>query len=188
MIEVRRIPIAEDVQLDDVVRAAYRLNLDINNYIDGNETRPRETIYNVRGEQTYLHHIDDEFLGFSYIAVSGVKADDLAERIAEEIQTVSREDVACAFLSAPTDTKAFKRLLGHAYLVAPRQFDPEFNAYFRAGFTHESPVVRRQAVVGVGYVGWPELATPLRELAENDPDADVRRDARAMLNALEDKA
>ncbi len=185
---IRRIPIAESVQRDDVVLAAYKLPLDMNNFIEGNDTRPTEIIYNVRAKPTYLHYIEDAFLGFPYIAVSGENADDLAKRVAEHVQFVSRADVARGFAALPTDATALSRLLGHAFLLAPPQFDPEFDAYFRVGFTHPSPDVRRKAVVGVGYVGWPELAKPLRELAENDPDADVRRDARAMLNALEEKA
>lgn len=188
MSEIRRIPIAESVQRDDVVRAAYGLNLDMNNFIEGNESRPTEIIYNVRGENTFLHYIEDAFLGFPYIAVSGENADDLAERVAEQVAFVSSDEIARAFASPPTDPSALKRLLGHAFLLAPRQFDARFDAYFRTGFTHAAPDVRRQAVVGVGYVGWPQLAEPLRDLAENDPDPDVKRDAKAMLNALEEGA
>jgi hypothetical protein len=188
MSDVRRIPIAESVEKDDVVQAAYELNLDINNRIEGSETRPKETIYNVRGKPTFLHYIEDTFLGFPYIAVSGENANELAERVAKHIQLVSREDLVRGFAASPSDPVALKRLLGHAFLLAPTQFDPKFDAYFHAGFTNKSPEVRRLAVVGVGYVGWPELAKPLRDLAENDPDADVRRDARAMLNALEEGA
>ena len=188
MSEPKRVPIASSVTKDDVVRAAYFENMEMNNYIKGDDTRPTETIYNVPGEETFLHYIVDRFLGFPYIAFSGKNAEDLERRITAKVKTVTPDDLAHDFTSPPEDPQAMRRLIGTAYLLAPKRFDPKFEKYFRVGFEHEDPDVRRAAVAGVGYVGWPELAKPLRELAEKDPDADVRRDAKAMLGALEEGA
>jgi len=181
---MKRIPIASSVEKDDVVRAAYFYNLEIHDFIVGDATRPTETIYNVPGEATFLHYVDDALLGFPYVAVSGENAAALARWIVGQIETVSLDALTEAFASPPSDPSALRRLLGHAFLLAPECFDAAFDEYFRVGFDHLDPGVRRQAIVGVGYVGWPELTAPLRTLAEQDPDADVRRDARAMLTAL----
>lgn len=185
---MKRIPIDESVTRDDVVRAAYSLNLDINNYIQATEERPMEIIYNVRGERTFLHYIDDLFLGYPYIAVSGENASELAEAVAEKVRIITAEDVHRAFATPPSDTDSMRRLLAATALTAPEKADARYLEYLQTGFTHPSPEVRRAAVVAVGYIGWRELAEPLQNLAENDPDADVRRDARAMHAALTEGA
>jgi hypothetical protein len=184
MRNLRRIPIGPEVTRDNVALAAYLLNLDINNFVEPGESRPLEIIYNVRGEETYLHYLDDLYLGFPYIAVSGEHPDELAARVAKHIELISTDRLASQLAALPADEAEVQRLLGWAALLAPPRFDVQFEEYLHAGFTHPSPAVRRYAVVAVGYIGWAELASPLRTLAENDSDPDVRRDARAMWNAL----
>ncbi|HYC93811.1 MAG TPA: HEAT repeat domain-containing protein [Thermoanaerobaculia bacterium] len=184
MQNVKRVPIAPDVTEDDVAQVAYFENLDNHDYIEGDEKTPTETVYNVPGEETFLHYIEDEMLGISYIAFSGENAENLEKKVADKVKTVKPADVARALKSPPKDPEKLRRTLAHAFLLAPPKHDETFDKYFRIGFEHADPDVRRQAVVGVGYVGWPELAEPLRELAENDPDTDVKRDAKAMLKAL----
>jgi len=184
----KRFPLPPDADPDDVVRAAYDLNLDVNDAIEPSDDRPREVIYNVPGEKTFLHHVDDHLLGVSYVQFRGKTADELAEEFTDQVAVVTKSDVDDMIDEAGDDEEQLKRALGSAYLLAPKTLNKAWMKYFNKAFKHESPEVRRYGILGVGYVGWPELAEPLQKIADEDEDTTVRAAAKRMLGALKKQA
>lgn len=179
-----RMPIAQRVDQKRMASIAYDLDLDVNNYIEATADQPLEIVYNVSGLSVFLHYIEDRILRVPYLVARGDQAERLAAEVAKKIRIVTAADLERAFSGTIADDNELQRQLAFAALLAPPTHDAKFDGYFRKGFEHDSPDVRRYTIVAVGYIGWPELAEPLKRLAENDPDADVRRDAAAMLKAL----
>ena len=70
-------------------------------------------------------------------------------------------------------------------LGAPLAQDPQFLAVIQAAMTHHDPLIRRGGVWAAGFAAWPGLVEALRELAERDPDGQVRADADQARSAIE---
>ena len=64
-----------------------------------------------------------------------------------------------------------------------RDFDEETFELYASALADPDPGVRGGAVLGSAYLGWPQLAGPLRALA-NDPDVSIRNDDALLLSRL----
>lgn len=182
--KIKRHALPPDTVKNDVTKVVYKLNLDINNRIAATEDRPAEVVYNVPGEKTYLHYVDDHLLGFPYVAFSGKGADGLSKEFAELFPVLTKKDVDDLLAKAGDDEVKLERALGSAFVIAPETYSAGYMKYFNKAFKHDSADMRRYGVLGVGYVGWPELQEPLQKLAESDPDEDVQNAAKQMLAAM----
>src|SRR5262249_43857197 len=67
-----------------------------------------------------------------------------------------------------------------------RGFDQETFEIYSKAMRDPDPFVRGSAVLGSAYLGWPQLAEPMRPLATSaEPDASVRKDAALLVERLD---
>ncbi|HEX9986261.1 MAG TPA: hypothetical protein VGF69_23580 [Thermoanaerobaculia bacterium] len=181
---MRRLPLPPDLVRDDVTRAVYKLGLDIANYVAAAADQPLTVTYGDRDRQTWLHYVDDHVLGVAYVAIDGQAVDELTARFTAAVPVIDAAQLDERIESAGSED-ALRHALGAAFLLAPPITDRRFRGYFDRAFTHPSAAIRRYGVIGAGYAGWPELATSLQTLAENDSDEEVRAAANRMLGAMQ---
>ena len=70
------------------------------------------------------------------------------------------------------------------HFSSEQPFDKEVFAIFEEAMRDKDPYIRGSAVTGCIYLGWPELAKPLRALAK-EPDESIRKDAALLAGRLE---
>jgi hypothetical protein len=187
MESIRIVP-AEEVTQGDIDYIAYRMNLAAVREIDASDDAPHEIVFRSRTDAaTLIHQVDDSMVDVRYLVV---KSGDLAAVVAgirELIPTVSLDDAETLFESGGAATEV-QRAVAYFGLLAPPTDDERVRSLLERAFVHPERIVRRMAVLACGYAGWPELVTPLRELAQNDPDEDVRKDAEVMVEGYAMKA
>jgi hypothetical protein len=170
----------------DAEKKAYRLDLDTLKIIQASEDAPFEIIYRSGDGKTTAHLIDDHLLDTRYFLIEGTNAAKLAAKIRKELDSVDEKQIPA--LVASTKAAEVKQGISAVALLAPAKFNKRFFSYFEKGFAHKSADVREHTVLATGYVGWPQLAEPLQELAENDSNTGVRESATLMLNGFGKKA
>jgi len=136
------------------------------------------------GVDASLQWLDDSVLGTDVFVVEGADRERVAATIREAIPVYEARDMPEVFARAWTDTQLMNALYMMAAVV-PATADPALLPLFQRGFEHNDRHVRRRALVAAGVAGWPELRPAVERLAQDDPDADVRRHARTVLESFD---
>lgn len=132
----------------------------------------------------------DAYAGCSYFFVEGR---DLTAVLETHVQLALLSeswlpDQLLGAIDGATSTDMLIEALIRAGLGAPPEFDEDFFAHLTAYFHHPEVDVRAAAVLAVCYAPWREYLPLLRELAERDPDKEVRLDAGLMAEGITKRA
>jgi hypothetical protein len=180
-----KILLHDGVTQSDVDSALYTADLNIVEVIEGNEERPAEFVWETVDGKHKLHHIHDFLLEAQYIVVVGPGPGPLAEEIRSSLKTVDKKDVLARAKRASSGEARLKAVHGAAAL-APESFDPELAAVIENALASDDPEMRSAGILATGYAEWKEFQEPLKRLAAEDPDPDVREEAGAMLEGLQE--
>jgi hypothetical protein len=146
-----------------------------------------ERIYATRDRATQIHWIEDHKLGVNYLYVQGAEVSRIEELLRTKLKHFTRASILMRARDLSLDPVERRRALYHLALdKMGRGFDQEtFDIYERA-MGDPDPFVRGSALLGAAYLGWPQLAGPMRPLAgPGEPDEAVRKDAATLVERLE---
>jgi hypothetical protein len=152
--------------------------------------QPSEYIYGTEDARTDIHFIMDHKIGVKYLLVSGPNALASAKLLRERlIHYPSGEIIERAHDPelAPEDRR--RALYFLALDKMEHGFDQvTFDIYSKA-MADPDALVRGSAVLGSAYLGWPQLADPMRPLAgPEEPDESIRNDAARLIATLTRRA
>ncbi|HEX8318599.1 hypothetical protein [Longimicrobium sp.] len=153
------------------------------------EARPateaaREAIWMTADQQTFINYVADFGLQLHYVVVQGQEAEEVAGELEREFPVIGREAVLGMVAAADTRDTLIHAIYHIAAAAREDREDPELFAAIERLFAHPEADVRRAAVFACTYAAWPSFREPLRRLAEQDADADVRAIAQATLDSL----
>jgi hypothetical protein len=149
------------------------------------DDRPFELVWVTEDEKVSIHYIEDFVLGLSYVLLRGPGLDDVADLISDEVETVPPDEV----LDRGRKAESAADMVKAAYLVAAgasSEFDREAFAILERAMEHSDPEARKAGAVASGYVEWRQCRKPLAHLAMEDPDDEVKRTAKTVLDGLGD--
>jgi hypothetical protein len=142
-----------------------------------------------RSKSTF-HLVTDPFLGFLYLVARGKEALDEVSEMERNVRLVPEDellkDARRAALPSSKSPKKSILALWRLGVAAPEKFDERFFEFLVAALAHPRVEVRRAAAYVTGYPGWIQFRAPLSRLARADRDAEVRRDARRMVRAMDE--
>jgi hypothetical protein len=185
-----RIVLDNNENEDKLVALAGKNNWGIRKINARSGDQPAERIYATRDRATQIHWIEDHKIGANYIYVQGPETAAIDELLRKRLKHHSSSSIierARDSKLAPADRR---RALYHLALdKMERGFDQEtFDIYSKA-MSDPDPVVRGSAVLGSAYLGWPQLAEPMRALATaSETDASIRKDAATLVGRLDELA
>ncbi|MBA3462935.1 MAG: hypothetical protein H0T46_23470 [Deltaproteobacteria bacterium] len=172
---------------DELVAIAGKNNWGLRDFNAKSGDQPAERIYATRDRATQIHWIDDHKIGVVYIYVQGPKTSKierlLRQKLVHHPSKLILERARDAKL-APADRRD---ALYHLALDKMQHgFDQETFDIYKHAMQDPDPFVRGSAVLGSTYLGWPQLAEPMRALATADePDESIRQDAATLVERLD---
>lgn len=178
---VVRVVLKRNVSREQVDRMLYFADWNIYEVHQATDDQPFERVIRPAVLDGWVHYIEDPVLGLSYLICKGQDAERAAEVIRAKLPIYSALDVE----REPKSTESWNLQLALLAILRQGSFEAAGFERITAGFRNPDPVVRRRAILTVGYLGWLEFAEPLTSLALNDPDIMVRADAETMLGLLE---
>jgi hypothetical protein len=150
---------------------------------DPREGVQREVTWRV-DEGLVMHFAEEAVSGCAFVQVMGDADDDVAEvadAIASYLAPVSLED-ALLGTKVPADEETLAARIVQAGVSAPERFDERFFQVFTAAMSDGSRRIREAGIWATAYSNWPEFKPALEAVAERDPDAGLRADARNILD------
>lgn len=149
--------------------------------------QPEEYVYATRDGETLIHWIDDHKTGVKYILVDGPEASKVNKLLRDKLLQFAPDYIIEHASERDLNSAERRTALYHLALEKmERGFDQTTFDLYAAAMKSPDPVVRGGAVLGSAYLGWSELAEPMRPLAGPDePDESIRKDAGLLLPRLE---
>jgi hypothetical protein len=178
-----RVPLKENVNINDVDTLAWREEWNIQASIPRTRDNPYEVIFTAE-DGTSIHYIEDFLLGVNYLLLEGEDPAPTAERILGKLPTYSIDEIQRLVERCRTRDEQIRAIYLAAAATTPR-FDASLYRLFEITLASNNPEVRSAAILGMGYAAWPAFKALLQPIEATDPDARVREDARAMLESLE---
>jgi hypothetical protein len=181
----RRVVLRPPSTIDDVLALADSAGwLLIGQILPGPEQGPNLEVRWQVSEYTDLHYVEDELAKELYLVAVGqdeLEKAQVLRRLESELSVRTVSEVLAELDGSPLGPGAVKPVL-RAGLVAPLEFSDDVYERLVAVLGHPEKIVRQAAVFGMLYTAWPQFLPSLRELAETDPDPDVRETARMALD------
>lgn len=182
-----RIVLDSSTNEDKLIAIAGKHHWGLRQIIPRSGDQPAERIYATRDRATQIHWIEDHKIGVLYLYVQGPEALPIAQLLRKKLRHYSSSTIGESARDPNVAPAERRRALYHLALDRMgRGFDPEtFDIYQRA-MQDPDPLVRGSAVLGSAYLGWPQLAEPLRALATgSEPDESIRHDAALLVERLD---
>lgn len=151
--------------------------------IEEMKDHPREVIFATLDKKTSVHFVDDSYLETRFLIFRGAEASAAHARALEVVAHRPDEEVLEAAKAAAGEARA-DSLLALAAIAAQLDRGRVVEAFRVAALARE-PMVRRAAIVAMGYMGWPELRELAEAMAASDPDQGIREDASALLEGYD---
>lgn len=131
-------------------------------------------------KENLVHWVDDFFVQFSYLVFSGPDAETNAEALRQDTNALSDSEL---FELWDTETEPHQAGVLALFLgvVAPAEPAPAYRTRLQNAMTHVDHHVRACGLVAIGYRAWGGWEPTLANLAESDPDDDIRDFARQLL-------
>ena len=152
--------------------------------------QPEEYIYTTRDGATLIHWIQDHKTGVKYILVNGPEAPKVSKILRDKLLHFAPEYIGEH--ARERGLGATERRLALYHLALDKMehgFDQATFDLYKQAMGDPDPIVRGGAVLGSAYLGWPQLAEPMRALATaKEPDESIRKDAGLLLPRLEKQA
>jgi hypothetical protein len=173
---------------NELVAIAGKNNWGLRNFNAKTADQPAERIYATRDRATQIHWIDDHKIGVVYIYVQGAETSQVEALLRAKLAHYSSKTIverARNVTLAPADRR--DALYHLALDKMDRGFDQETFDIYKRAMQDPDPFVRGSAVLGSAYLGWPQLAEPMRLLATTaEPDESIRKDAATLVDRLDD--
>ncbi len=185
-----RVVIDNSVSESALISLAGRNHWGIVRRIARSGDQPAEYIYGTRDRASFIHWIEDHKIGVNYILVTGPETPRIAQVLRAKLPHFGSGYIIRRARDHALGSEDRRVALYHLALDKMEHgFDQEtFDIYARA-MRDPDPFVRGSAVLGSAYLGWPQLAEPLRALASPDePDASIRVDATILVWRLGNRA
>ncbi|WP_199512585.1 hypothetical protein [Nucisporomicrobium flavum] len=134
-----------------------------------------------------LHYVEDVVSRSGHVHVTGRDTADIESRVetlGRELDTLTMKELTAAVGEAGAGPELARALL-RVGLGAPLAFDATVFDVIRGGLANEDAMVRQSTVYATTYSPWREWLPVLREVARDDPSADVRELAAATAGQLE---
>jgi hypothetical protein len=181
-----RVVLADGVVEDQLITLAGRHKWWVHDRHARKGEEPAEYIYVTRDGGSFLHWIEDHKLGVNYILVKGPATSEIVQILRERLSNFSPAYIMKRAREAELSPDDRRMALYHLALdKMDRGFDQETFDIFCRALRDPDPVVRGSAVLGSAYLGWPQLAEPLRALVSHDePDESIRKDAATLIGRL----
>jgi hypothetical protein len=172
---MRRVVLSPGVSRDAFHDAALAREWRLARVIDPpDRSHPYEEIWLSPDERTAIHLMEDDMVGVTYALLDGERPEDHSAQIEEDLETIGASR-ATDWLNGAAASERVAAVSHLAVAADPHGADPDALAAYSAALADPDPAVRAAAAIGAAYLVWPELREPLQALAENDPDAEVRR-------------
>lgn len=186
---VVRVLLQDGVAVDEVYKFAYRRDYLLHQLGDRRKGLPAEDIWRTIDQRAWLHLVDDTHVQLRYLTIRGGDIDAIAAAAADELPTVEPSTALARLQSASDESNdvvsaIYVLAVAASRLRTKQKQRSEVIAALRRLIVDENRDVRRAVIVGVGYLGWPELRRLLTQLMLDDVDEAVRRDAKLMLDSL----
>jgi hypothetical protein len=182
-----RVIVGDGVTETQLVKLAGRHTWWIHSRHASRGEEPTEYIYRTNDGGSFLHWIVDPKLGVTYILVKGPATPQIVEILRESLPFYSSGYIMKRAREADLSPADRREALYHLALNKMEHgFDQDtFDIYSKA-MCDPDPIVRGSAVLGSAYLGWPELAEPMRPLATSaEPDESIRHDAALLVGRLD---
>ena len=182
-----RVILGDDVTENQLVKLAGRNTWWVHERHARKGEEPTEYIYRTNDGDSFLHWIEDHKLGVKYILVKGPATPQIVQILRESLPFYSSGYIMKRAHEADLSPADRRVALYHLALNKMEQgFDHEtFDIYSKA-MRDPDPIVRGSAVLGSAYLGWPELAEPMRPLATSaESDESIRNDAALLVGRLD---
>lgn len=153
------------------------------NKIDAPDGQPLEYVWATKPDECLIRLYEDRLVGLRYLVVEGPKRAEAFGIIARNLPVCDRFEIIALCNEAKTSDAAVRaaRRLG---VFANAEFDVELFGCFGDLAEHRSAEVRLAAIVAMEYAGWKQFAGLLEPMAEDDPNDEVRTQAKALLAQL----
>lgn len=181
-----RVVLSNTVSEDQLTALSDKHDWWIRRRIARNGDQPEEYIYSTDDKRTDLHFIQDHKIGVNYILVQGPDAEEIAPILAKNLLSFDADEIWTAAREVGSSNN-YRRALYHLALISmDHGFDREVFEIYEKAMQHSDAIVRGAALLGSAYLGWPELAAPVRRLAGDDePEESIRQDAALLASRLE---
>lgn len=185
-----RVVLADGVVEDQLIALAEKHKWWVHDRHAQKDEQPAEYIYVTRDGGSFLHWIEDHKLGVNYILVKGPATSEIVPILREKLSNYSPPYIMKR--ARETELSAMERRMALYHLALDKMdhgFDQETFELYSKAMRDPDPIVRASAVLGSAYLGWPQLADPMRPLAgTGEPDDTIRNDAALLIQRLDQLA
>ncbi|MGE6761496.1 HEAT repeat domain-containing protein [Corallococcus interemptor] len=180
-----RLVLKDEASRGKVTNFVWKKGWTLHDFKPGSDQEPYEYIWYPRDrKKTFIHYVEDPWVGARYIALMGEDREPVIEQIRAALPTYGREEFLLHLKEAksPEELARWVDLAGVA--AVPDTFDPEVFARFQAAAHHPDPNVRAEVTRAAVFAAWREFKGLLEELRTQDSEEEVRRRADIALQAL----
>lgn len=141
-----------------------------------------EQIWVTPDRGTAIHYMDDPTPKERFVVIYGRDTGDVAFQMgAANLDIHTRNDVFDRALVAATNPERIT--VAWQLGVVAKIYDEGVLALLRSLYDGADDIVREAVINAIGYRGWPESREFLEEIANEDPSADLRQNARDIVDA-----
>jgi hypothetical protein len=141
-----------------------------------------EQIWVTPDRGTAIHYRDDPTPKERFVVIYGRDTGDVAFQMgAAHLDIHTRDDVFDRALVAATDPE--RVTVAWQLGVVAKVYDEGVLDLLKSLYDGADDVVREAVINAIGYRGWPEARDFLEEVSANDPSADLRQNARDIVDA-----
>lgn len=181
-----RVVLSNTVIEDHLTRLADKYDWWLRRRIARNGDQPEEYVYSTDDKRTDMHFVQDHKIGVNYILVQGPDAEAVASILTSNLLSFDADTIWAAAREGESPTNTPRALYHLALISMEHGFNREVFETFQQAMRSSDAVIRGAALLGSAYLGWPELAAPVRKLAgTEEPDETIRRDAALLAGRLE---
>jgi hypothetical protein len=178
----RRFLLKDGVSLEQVRQVA-SAHWHFWNRVEGHGEEPTEYHWAIKPESFRVRCVEDPFVNLRYLIVEGPQRAAAFPVIAQNLPVHDRFEILALCRGANLADAAI-RAAHKLGIFCNAEFDAELFGCFGDLAEHRMAEVRRAALLAMEYTGWKELAGLLEPMIEDDPVADLRERAAALLKKL----
>jgi hypothetical protein len=172
-----RVALEPSVSADNVDTASWDLGWNFKGTRPASDDGFKEDVYELQDDSdTRIHLVHDSVLKLRYLIITGPKAQAVADRVPEHLETIAADEAENRYKQADSSEDKVAGL----YLQAIAGADGKVPATFKDALKDDAVNTRKGVVVALGYVGGDAALKLLDEIADSDASDTVREDAATM--------